>query len=127
MSNTKTAVKKETAKIEKAPEGISAEVKKSASKIDDILNPTADARIKKLETFNRLAEKKQKIDRKLDDLTNFNASNDGTLSKMEFTANNGYHFTISNPVTITKLLGFVEEELTQVKEVTGNEIINFQI
>jgi len=127
MKSTKTAVKKETAKIEIAPQVNSAEVKLSASKIDEILNPTADARIKKLETFNRLAEKKQKIDRKLDDLTNFNASNDGTLSKMEFTANNGYHFTISNPVTISQLLGFVETELSQLKEETGNQIINFQI
>lgn len=49
MKSTKTAVKKETAKIEIAPQVNSAEVKLSASKIDDILNPTADARIKKLQ------------------------------------------------------------------------------
>lgn len=127
MSNTKTAGKKETAKVAKVQEAKSTEVKKSASQIDEILNPTADARIKKLETFNRLAEKKQKIDRKLDDLTNYNASNDGTNSKMEFTAHNGYHFSISNPVTINKLLRFVEDELTGLKEQTGNEIIEFKI
>ncbi len=127
MSNTKTAVKKETAKMEKVQDQKIAQVEKSTKKVDEILNPSADDRIKKLETFNRLAEKKQKIDSKLNDLTNFNASNDGTNSRMEFSGQNGYHFTISNPVTITKLLGFVEDELSQLKEQTGKEIINFQI
>jgi len=127
MSNTKTAVKKETAKIEKAQQVNSAEVKKSASQIDEILNPTADARIKKLETFNRLAEKKAKIDTKLNELVNYNASNDGTNSKMDFSANNGYHFGISNPETIKKLLAFVKDELVQLKETTEKEIVSFSI
>ena len=127
MSNTKTAVKKETAKTEKAQDRKSAEVKKATEKVVSILNPSAEDRIKKLETLNRLAEKKQKIDRKLDELVNFNASNDGTLSKMDFTANNNYHFTISNPVTIAKLLDFVELELRELKEQTGKEIVQFQI
>lgn len=127
MNNAKTAVKKETAKNENVQATKSAEVQKAALKVDEILNPTADSRIKKLETFNRLAEKKQKIDTKLNDLTNFNASNDGTLSKMDFTANNGYHFTISNPVTIASLLKFVENELSELQKVTEKEIISFSI
>lgn len=127
MNNAKTAVKKETAKNENVQATKSAEVQKAALKVDEILNPTADSRIKKLETFNRLAEKKQKIDTKLNDLTNFNASNDGTLSKMDFTANNGYHFTISNPVTIASLLKFVENELSELQKVTEKEIITFSI
>ena len=127
MSNTKSAVKKDTAKADNAQEQKNAKVQKSTAQVDEILNPTAESRIKKLETLNRLADKKQKIDRKLDELVNFNASNDGTLSKMEFSANNDYKFTISNPVTIGKLLGFVEQELRELKEQTGKEIIEFHI
>jgi hypothetical protein len=127
MSNTKSAVKKETAKAENVQAVKAAQIEKSTAKVDEIFNPSADDRIKKLETLNRLAEKKQKIDRKLSELVNFNASNDGTQSEMTFSGHNGYRFTISNPVTIKKLLGFVEEELNQLKEKTGKEIINFQI
>ena len=127
MSTQKEAVKNETAKNGKAQESKSAKVEKSTSKIDDVLNPTADSRIKKLETFNRIAERKQKIDSKLNDLTNFNASNDGTQSKMEFTADNGYRFTISNPVTIKMLLGTVEKELVTLQAETEKEIVEFSI
>jgi len=127
MSTQKEAVKNETAKNGKAQESKSAKVEKSTSKIDDVLNPTADSRIKKLETFNRIAERKQKIDSKLNDLTNFNASNDGTQSKMEFTADNGYRFTISNPITIKMLLGTVEKELVMLQAETEKEIVEFSI
>lgn len=102
-------------------------IEKSNSTIEHILNPNADSRIKRLQTLNILAEKKEKIDFKLGELTNFNASNDGTNSKMEFSAKNGYTFTISNPVTITKILGQIEAELFQLQERTNTEILDFQI
>ncbi|WZL88316.1 hypothetical protein VS868_11985 [Salinimicrobium sp. 3283s] len=127
MKDLKIAAKKEAAKVEKAQEKKTAEVQKASTTVDEILNPSADGRIKKLETLNRLAEKKTKIDRKLDELVNFNASNDCTLSRMEFTGDSSYRFTISNPVTIGKLLGQVEQELRQLKEQTEKEIIDFQI
>ncbi|MBO2546113.1 hypothetical protein J0871_16980 [Salegentibacter sp. BDJ18] len=127
MSNTKTAAKKGAAKIEKAQTSNSAKVEKSTAKVDEILKPTADGRIKKLETFNRLAEKKEKIDRKLNELTNYNASNDGQHAEMKFAANNGYHFTISNPVTIQKLLDGIQSELEELQKKTETEILEFSI
>lgn len=127
MSNTKTAAKKETAKTVKAQNTKGAKVEKSTAKVDEILNPTADGRIKKLETLNRLAEKKQKIDRKLNELTNYNASNDGQHAEMKFAANNGYHFTISNPVTIEKLLAGIQTELEGLQKKTETEILEFSI
>lgn len=123
-----TATKKVEAQTVKPNTVKKEELKKeSTQKIESILNPSADARIKKLETFNRLAEKKNRIDTKLDELTNYNASNDGTQSKMEFTADNGYRFTISNPVTINALLGYVETNLFELQEKTEAEILNFVI
>ena len=127
MKDLKIAAKKEAAKNEKAQDKKVAEVQKGSTTVDEILNPYADGRIKKLETLNRLAEKKTKIDRKLNELVNFNASNDNTLSRMEFTGDSSYRFTISNPVTIGKLLGQVEQELRELKGQTEKEIIDFQI
>ena len=95
--------------------------------MDAILRPTADDRIKKLETLQILAEKKQKIDRRLSDLSNFNASNEGTQSELKFSANNGYHFTITDPNTIETMLGFVQSKLEELKEKTEKEIVNFSI
>jgi hypothetical protein len=119
---------KTTVKVENSTnENEAKKIEVAQMKVADILNPSADARIKKLETFNRLAEKKQKIDTKLDELVNFNASNDGTLSKMEFSADNNYRFTISNPLTIGKILISIQDELMRLQEATEKEIVEFHI
>lgn len=102
-------------------------VQKASTTIDQILNPTAEGRVKKLEIFNKLADKKNRIDTKLDELTSFRVSNDGTESKMEFSAGNNYRFKISNPVTINMLLDVVEAELSTLQEQTDKEIVSFSI
>lgn len=104
-----------------------ANVQKSKTTIDEIMNPSATSRIKKLDTLNILADKLKKVDTKHDELTHFLASNDGNQSKMEFSADNGYRFTVGNPVIINKILGFVETELTTLKAKTENEVLSFQI
>jgi len=101
--------------------------KKSTTTIEEILNPSAGTRIKKLETFNILAEKLKKVESKHDELTHFLASNDGNQSKMEFSADNGYRFSIGNPNVINKILGFVETELNQLKAKTETEVLSFEI
>lgn len=126
-AKAKTAKKvtpKNGAKKDKATE---AKVKKATEKVDAILNPTPESRVKRAEIFQVLAEKKRKIDSKLDELTEFNAGNDGLQSKMEFTADNGYRFTISNPRTIADLLTVVETQLFDLKKKTDSEIVNFEI
>lgn len=102
-------------------------VQKANTTIDQILNPTAEGRVKKLEIFNKLAEKKNRIDTKLDELTSFRVSQDGTEAKMEFSAGNGYRFKISNPLTINMLLNVVEKELSTLQEQTDKEIVSFTI
>jgi len=101
--------------------------KKSTTTIDEILNPSASQRIKKLETLNILAEKLEKVETKHDELTHFLASNDGNQSKMEFSADNNYRFTVGNPIIINKILAFVDTELSELKTKTENEVLNFQI
>src|SRR5690606_4779230 len=130
-NNKKSATAKNgTAKAEPKPtaqEEKTATVEKASTTIDQILNPTAESRVKKLEIFNKLADKKNRIDTKLDELTSFRVSNDGTESKMEFSAGNGYRFKISNPLTINMLLDVVEKELSTLQTQTDKEILNFQI
>lgn len=130
--STKTVAKAENKKTETSKNGkgnqaATKAVQKSKNTIEHLLNPSAESRVKRLETLTILAEKKKKIDFKLDELTNYNAGNDGTLSKMEFSADNGYKFTISNPVTITKILTQIETELFDLQERTNQEILDFQI
>lgn len=122
------AAKKTTTKNGNSnPKSVEKEVQTAKAKVDEILKPSADSRIKRLETFNRLAERKNKIDTKLDELVNFRTSNDGTNQQMEFTADNGYRFTISNNLTIFQLLDHVERELYKLQDETETEIVNFQI
>lgn len=117
-----------TAKAEPKQEAPKMEVvQKASTTIDQIMNPTAEGRVKKLEIFNKLADKKNRIDTKLDELTSFRVSNDGQESKMEFSAGNNYRFKISNPVTINSLLDLVEDELSKLQEQTDKEIISFSI
>lgn len=103
-----------------------AEVKKAEKRIDEILQPSAKGRIKKLETLNILAEKHAKISDKHDELTRFVASND-TNANMKFNAENGYTFTISNPVIVSKILLIIEEELSDLLANAENEVLTFQI
>lgn len=110
-----------------APDPKTEEAQKSNTTVDQILNPTAESRVKKLEIFNKLADKKNRIDTKLDELTSFRVSQDGTESKMEFSAGNNYRFKISNPITINMLLDVVENELSNLQEQTDKEIIEFSI
>ncbi len=115
------------AKTGQKQETKTANVEKATTTIDQILNPTAESRVKKLEIFNKLADKKNRIDTKLDELTSFRVSNDETESKMEFSAGNNYRFKISNPLTINMLLNVVEAELSTLQTQTDKEILNFSI
>tara|TARA_R100000306_G_C4379581_1_gene143526 strand:- start:2912 stop:3352 length:441 start_codon:yes stop_codon:yes gene_type:complete len=136
-NNKKSATAKNaTAKAEQKPQAQGEPKKEDAKKevvqkatttIDQILNPTAESRVKKLEIFNKLADKKNRIDTKLDELTSFRVSQDGTEAKMEFSTSGGYRFKISNPVTINMLLDVVEKELSTLQTQTDKEILNFQI
>lgn len=103
-----------------------AEVKKAEKQIDEILSPSAKARIKKLETLNILAEKHAKVSNKYDELTNFIASNDSN-AVMKFNAESGYSFSINNPLIVDKILLVVETELSELLAKSENEVLNFHI
>lgn len=103
-----------------------AEVKKAEKQIDEILSPTAKARIKKLETLNILAEKHAKVSNKYDELTNFMASSDSN-AVMKFNAESGYNFNITNPVIVSKILLVVETELSELLAKSENEVLTFHI
>ncbi|MAR57251.1 MAG: hypothetical protein CMM93_08720 [Rickettsiales bacterium] len=104
-----------------------AELKKATDKVEAILNPTAEKRINKLETLQILSEKYKAVKEKTDDLTNYRASNDDTQARMEFKAQNGYSFSISNNAVIEEVLNVVENKLFAMLEKSEKEIIDFQI
>lgn len=96
-------------------------------KISELINPSAKARISRLETFKVIAEKHEAMTSKYDELTRFMASNDGTNANMKFNSDNGYSFTLKNPAVISKVLLIVEKEFSNVLEATENEVLSFTI
>tara|TARA_R110002050_G_scaffold273766_1_gene417940 strand:- start:230 stop:667 length:438 start_codon:yes stop_codon:yes gene_type:complete len=102
-------------------------VKNASATVEQILNPTAEGRISKLETFNILAEKQKTIKSKYDDLTNFLAGNDQTATRMDFVAQNGYKFGISNERVINKVLLVIEAETADLLEKANAEVLKFNI
>ncbi|MDC7994468.1 hypothetical protein [Altibacter sp. HG106] len=135
--NSKTNGKKQTATAKKpTPKATEkkettsakeAEKTEAVKKVAEILNPTAEQRIQRLEVFQQLGERKKRIDSKADELAKFRAGNDNVSQKMEFTTDCGYRFTISHNGTIEKLLNVIEDDLHTLKERTDAEVQEFQI
>lgn len=118
MSTTKTApsAKKESATVRKD----------SVAKVKSIFNPTANQRIKKLENFERLAERYRKLESKKDELESFNVSVDGINEKMVLHSGSA-SFEISNSRVINQLKDGIEKMLSELLEQSEKEIVEFQI
>lgn len=113
---------KENGTSEKAPS-----VEKSTTKVDEVLNPTAESRLKKLETFKILAEKHQYLSQKNDDLQKFIASSDGMKEKLILKNSQGFEFDASNSQVIEKVIFVIKEELQKITDHSEKEVLRFQI
>jgi len=96
-------------------------------KINDLINPSAKARISRLETFKVIAEKHEAMTSKYDELTRYMASNDGTNANMKFGSDNGYSFNLKNPAVISKVLLMVETEFSEALTRAEKEVLTFSI
>lgn len=100
---------------------------KATEKLNQILKPSAEARINRLEKLNILADKFHAVSEKYDELTNFMAGNDTTNAQMKFSSASNYSFTLKNPVIIDKILVFVETEFSQIVEKAEKEVLEYQV
>lgn len=102
-------------------------VEKANTKIDDVLNPTAESRLKKLETFQILAEKHKFLNQKNDDLQKFIASSDGMKEKVVLKNAQGFELSVSNSQVIEKVIYVIKEELQKITDHSEKQVLEFSI
>lgn len=124
MSTTKTPSK---AKQNGAVKNDAPKVEKSTTKIDEVLKPTAESRLKKLDNFKILAERHKFLEQKNDDLQKFIVSSDGMKEKLVLKNAQGFSFEVSNSQVLEKCLYVIKEELQKITTASEKEVLNFQI
>lgn len=131
MSNTKTAQKngQEVKEVKPIAKGNATQEsqKMSETKINDLINPTASARIKKLENFQILAKKHDFLIAKQNELTKFIISSDGTKEKVILKNASGFELEVSASQVVEKVLYVIQEELSTFIEKSEKEVLSFNI
>jgi hypothetical protein len=94
--------------------------------IKNILLPTAESRIKKLENLQRLADRHTNLTAKRDELDSFNLGVDNMHEKLEI-RNGKETFTVSNSRVIEAVKKLMDEELNTLIDASDKEIVSFQI
>ena len=131
MSSTKTSAQsangeatvKEVAKKETADNS----KKMSSSTVDEILNPSASARIKKMENFQLLANRYKFLADKKDQLDKFIISSDGTKENITLKNAEGYEFTVSNSQVVEEVVKVMQDKLALFISHSENEILKYNI
>jgi len=128
MSNTKTAPKngQEVKEIAKGNPPREAQ-KMSATKINDLINPTASGRIKRLENFQLLAKRHDFLTAKKNELDKFIISSDGTKEKITLKNADGFEFTVSNSLVVEKVVDVISSELAVFIAKSEREVLTFNI
>jgi len=126
MSTSKTSA---TSKVESknATAKNPVQVQKSATKVDDILNPSASGRIRKLENFQILAKKHEFLQEKRNSLDRFIISSDGTKEKVILKNSEGYIFEVSNSQVLEEVLGVLQRNLETFISKSEKEVLAFEI
>src|SRR5680860_695148 len=131
MSSTKSSPAKASEKAtekEVANNNPTESAKKiSTSRVDEILNPTADGRIKKLENFKMLADKHRFLIAKQDQLEKFIISSDGTKEKVLLKNASGFEFEVSASQVVEKVLYVIQEELKNFVSISEIEVLEYSI
>ncbi len=121
-TQTKKAETSKTAKKKAAPK-----TAKSETTLKEILNPTAEDRIRKMKNLQLLAEKYGFLKIKMEELEHFFMSSDGTKEKITVSNGRNFEFTVSNTQVIEEVLKVLEDRLTQFIEATEKQILEYSI
>lgn len=131
MSNAKTSTK--TVNEKATPQKVATKAtakdseKMSRSTVEEILNPSASARIKKMENFQLLANRYQFLADKKDQLDKFIISSDGTKENITLKNAEGYEFTVSNSQVVEEVVKVMQEKLSLFIAHSENEILKYNI
>ncbi len=127
MKAVTTGVKKETPKNGTQKVSQVQKIEKSSTKVDDVLQPTAESRLKKLATFQILADKHKFVNQKNDDLQKFIASSDGTKEKVILKNSQGFELEVSNSSVIENVIFVIKEELQRITDHSEKQVLEFSI
>ena len=132
MSTTKTADKAKTATVNtannlKKVEDQKPQETKTTQTISDLVNPTAESRIKRMENFGILAKKHTFLQNKKNELERFEISQDGTKEKLTLSNANGFVFEVSNTQVMEKVVDLLNGELELFLAQSNKEILAYSI
>lgn len=132
MSTTKTADKAKTATANssnnlKKVEDQKPQETKTTQTISDLVNPTAESRIKRMENFGILAKKHTFLQNKKNELERFEISQDGTKEKLTLSNANGFVFEVSNTQVMEKVVDLLNGELELFLAQSNKEILSYSI
>jgi hypothetical protein len=98
----------------------------AVAQVKEILMPSAESRIKKLENLQRLADRHSKLTEKRDELDSFNLGVDN-LNESLIINNGKESFTVSNSVVVARVKSLIDEELNKLIDKSSDEIVNYSI
>ena len=132
MSTTKTADKAQTAKVNeksnlKKVETEKAQDTKSTETIAQLVNPTAEGRIQRIENFQLLSKRYKFLKNKREELERFMVSNDGTKEKLILKNASGFEFEVANTQVLEKVVELLGTELDMFLAHSQNEILAYTI
>jgi len=102
-------------------------VEKTTTKLNDILNPTAEGRIKKMQNMLILADKHEFLQKKKDELEKFILSSDGTQEKITLSNAKGFSLDISNSQVVEEVTEVVTKIIERFLSESEKTILNYSI
>ena len=131
MNEVKKSPEKATRKatsMSVAKDATTADAQKmSNTKVNEILNPTADARIKKAANFQILAGKHQFLTKKKEELDQFRVSSDGTKEKVVLKNAAGFSLEISNSQVVEEVIEVMIKTLNNFIAKSEKEVLEYNI
>lgn len=123
---TPTVNKKETATTPKETEK-KQEAQKSSTMINEIINPTAEARIKKMQNMIILADKHAFLKEKSDELEKFILSSDGTKEKITLSNAKGFTLDITNSQVVEEVTEVCKKIISRFLEDSEKSILSYHV
>jgi hypothetical protein len=123
---TQKATAKSHAKKTTTATATKSEAAKAKDQVRAIFSPTAESRIKKIENFQKLAERHGLLTAKRDELESYQVSSDDLNEKVSI-VNGSVSFVVSNSSVINKVKDLINAELERLIEVSEQEIVTYDI
>ena len=127
LNNSKTEVKTSKKANVTTSKKVKPTTEKSSTQINEVLRPSAENRIKKMQNFQLMAEKHEFLQSKKDELEKFIISSDGTKEKITLSNAKGFILEISNSQVVEEMTEVVSKKLQQFLEASENDILNYSI